>query len=294
MQPIDLIYRFDPANPDVKAPPADAEEARQTLEKGNRLFARWVDSCTRDHDLGGTPPSLVLRCSPLDLGLASAEGAAAIQTPFAALLGCADARVPAEVIFGQLRNNLFVVRVAGNVLSDECLGSIEYALGNMSSIRIVVVLGHTGCGAVTAAVDTYLDPRAYLGASTSPALRKILDRLFVPVRASVEALKTVWGPYPSQVAGYREVLIETAVVFNVLLSAFNLRQSIAQFGKKDVKVVYGVFDLVSHRVWTVPGGDIKQTFREVVLADAPASLEELVELGDRAAAWAASRVERRA
>lgn len=288
MQPIDFIYRFDPNN-NTHVPPADADEARNTLERGNRLFARWVDSCTRDANLGGTPPNLIVPCNPIDLGVPIDGSTAAVQAPFAGLLGCADARVPAELIFGQMRNSLFTVRVAGNVLSDECQGSLEYAMAHMPSLRILVVLGHTGCGAVTAAVDTYLDTRAYLKVLASHSLRAILDRIFVPVRAAADALKHVWGPNAADQPEYRAALVETAVVLNVLLTSMNLRQVVEHLGKPDIKVCYGVFDLVTHRVWTVPTTDPKQTFRETILADAPATLDDMLNLAGRAATWAIAR-----
>ena len=81
------------------------------------------------------------------------------QAPFAVVVGCSDARVPTEMIFGQGFNDLFVIRVAGNVLGDDCLGSIDFALNALSeSVKVVVMLGHSGCGAVTGAVDAYLRP----------------------------------------------------------------------------------------------------------------------------------------
>ena len=176
---IDLIYRFDPNGPQGHPVPADAAAARRALEEGNRRFAFWSDSCLQAQDTGREAAPLIMPCALPDLGMPTAEGAAAKQAPFAVLFGCSDARVPAEIIFGQLRNNLFVVRVAGNVLSDECMGSIEYAVHNLrDSIRVIVVLGHTNCGAVSAAVDTYLNPWSYLTKVASPALRSIVDRLF--------------------------------------------------------------------------------------------------------------------
>ena len=72
------------------------------------------------------------------------------QAPFAVVIGCSDARVPTEMIFGQGFNDLFVIRVAGNVLGDVCLGSIDFAVEALSeSVKLLVVLGHSGCGAVT-------------------------------------------------------------------------------------------------------------------------------------------------
>jgi carbonic anhydrase len=74
------------------------------------------------------------------------------QPPFAAILTCADSRVPPEIIFDEGLGNLFVVRVAGNVLDDIVLGSLEYAVEHLH-VPLIVVLGHDRCGAVTAAAD---------------------------------------------------------------------------------------------------------------------------------------------
>lgn len=277
MKTVDFIYRFDPNNSDAQ--PATPQEARELLEEGNRLFAQWTDSC----QIEGAQSTYVVQCSPLDLGLAEEAGKAVRQSPFAVLLGCADARVPAEMIFGQMRNNLFVVRMAGNILSDEALGSVEYALLHMSaSIRIVVVLGHTGCGAVSAAVDTYLNPWAYLEKVSSHALRSIIDRIFVPVRKAAGALKNIWGPEAASLPGYREALIETAVYVNAAQAAYNLRLEVDRLGKSDIKVVYAVFDLASHRIWTVPE-HMGVATTDVKLADAPATLDDFEELSLRMA-----------
>jgi carbonic anhydrase len=75
------------------------------------------------------------------------------QQPFAVVLSCSDSRVPPEILFDQGLGDLFVVRVAGNVASDEAIGSIEYAIAHLNSIRIIVVLGHEKCGAVEAALS---------------------------------------------------------------------------------------------------------------------------------------------
>jgi carbonic anhydrase len=295
MKPIDLVYRFDPSHPDDKAAPADGDEARRLLEDGNRRYARWADTCLQAAHADGEPPSYIMPCAAADLGIPTGDGAAAKQTPFAVLFGCSDARVPAEIIFGQLRNNLFVVRVAGNVLSDECFGSIEYAVHNMAdSIRIIVVLGHTSCGAVTAAVDTYLNPWAYLAKVPSPTLRSIVDRLFVPVRKAANVLESQWGADAARMPGYRDALVQTAVAVNALQSAYNLRLELEREGKGQIKVVYGVFDLVTNRIWTAPPGDSKQTFREVILADAPASLTEFEEAAGRLASRVAKKTDRKA
>jgi carbonic anhydrase len=77
------------------------------------------------------------------------------QRPFAVIIGCSDSRVPVETIFDQAPGNLFVIRVAGHVVSDEVIGSAEYGVMVLESM-VVLVLGHTGCGAVTATLD-YLE-----------------------------------------------------------------------------------------------------------------------------------------
>jgi carbonic anhydrase len=75
------------------------------------------------------------------------------QAPFAIIVGCSDSRVPVEVVFDQGLGDLFVIRVAGNIVSRTQLGSIEFAAGAFAT-RLVVVLGHTGCGAVDAALKS--------------------------------------------------------------------------------------------------------------------------------------------
>src|SRR6201993_2222209 len=75
------------------------------------------------------------------------------QHPFAIILSCSDSRVPPEIVFDEGLGDLFVLRVAGNVINDESLGSIEYAVDHLA-VRLIVVLGHQRCGAVKAAKDT--------------------------------------------------------------------------------------------------------------------------------------------
>lgn len=284
MKTIDFIYRYDPTNPDQKAPPKDAAEARTRLEEGNRVFAQWIDRCRSDADGTGSGAQFVVDYDIEELGLAAAQGKAVKQAPFAVLLGCSDARVPAELLFGQSRNNLFVIRLAGNILTAEGMGSIDYAVAHLGeSIRVVVVLGHTGCGAVSAAVDTYLDPWAFLSMATSHGLRSIVNSLLVPVRKSASALKSVFGADVSRMEGYRSALLETAVFVNAAQTAYNLRQEAEQEGLRHIQVLYSVFDLVSHRVWTLPQRTDESAATDVRLAIAPASLAEFEELAIRMA-----------
>lgn len=274
MRPIDFIYRYDPERHEDKPLPATAAEARRALEDGNRLFVRWIESCQQEQAVA-EHTKFIVHYNPQDLGLPGPSGNVVKQTPFAALMGCADARVPAEIIFGQPRNNMFVVRLAGNVLSDECLGSIDFAVNHLGeSIRIAVVLGHTNCGAVAAAVDTYLNPWSYLEETTTHALRSIVDRIFIPVRKAARALKISWGIEVDKSPSYRDALVETAVFVNTAQTAYDLRRALDDIDRQDLPVVYGVYDLLTHRVRTVPEHQPEAAASDIRLADAPASLEE--------------------
>ena len=105
----------------------------------------------------------IIPVDPRDLGFASDTAGVAKQRPFAAVLGCSDARVPIELIFNEGPNDLFVIRVAGNGLGQEVLGSTRYAVEHLGgTLKLIVVLGHSGCGALTMAVDVFLNPGDYL------------------------------------------------------------------------------------------------------------------------------------
>lgn len=113
----------------------DARDALQRLKDGNaRFVAGEIDPDTRRH-------------------ADRREQLAARQQPFAIILGCSDSRVPVEIVFDQGLGDLFVIRVAGNIVSKTQLGSIEFAAENLGA-RLVVVLGHTNCGAIAAALET--------------------------------------------------------------------------------------------------------------------------------------------
>ncbi len=194
MNTIDYIYRFDPKNPSMKPPPPDAEAARKTLEAGNRMFSRWMESC-RTGTFSQGEPRYVVQCNGLEVGMNRTHGSVPKQSPFAVVVGCSDARVPTEMLFGQGFNDLFVIRVAGNVMGDVCQGSIDFALNALSeSVKVVVMLGHSGCGAVTAAVDSYLMPLKFWSKSTTPMLRNIQEKIFVAVREAANGIEDAWGP----------------------------------------------------------------------------------------------------
>lgn len=130
------------------------------------------------------------------------------QEPFAIVLGCSDSRVPAELVFDQGLGDLFVIRVAGNIVASSQIGSVEFAAERFAT-RLVVVLGHTQCGAITATLDELQRPSG----TQSRNLRSIVDR----VRPSVEGLlATGLGDDP-------ERLVREAVRANVRFSAGQLR-----------------------------------------------------------------------
>ena len=205
------------------------------------------------------------------------------QAPFCAVLGCADARVPAELVFEAGPNELFVVRVAGNVLGDECLGSIEYALHNFrDSLRLLVVLGHTGCGAVTAAVDAYLNPTGRNSPAFSRSLRSVVNHVLVAVRGGAMSLEEYWGPGVVADPGYRDALVEISVYLNAGMTAYHLREEVRPVEVPGTQTVYGVFDVATCRVI---GPDLDpETDDTGKLAAAPSGPDELVDLGRQIAA----------
>ena len=240
----DLIYRFDPDGRHVATPPADAAAAILRLDQGNDRFAGFLASAVVKES-----HSLVLRFDADDLGFPREDGTSPQQHPFAAVLGCSDARVPTEMIFSQASNDLFVVRVAGNVLGAECLGSLDYAMTNLGdSLKLIVVLGHSGCGAVTAAVDAFIDPTRYLAIASNHQLRAIVDRVFAAVRGAHAALEAVYSQQVEESPGYRSALIETSVVLNAALTAASLAVEFADQLGPDRAVVFGVYNLLTKRV----------------------------------------------
>ena len=180
---MDFIYRYDPYRAVTVDRPKDAESAVQTLLEGNLRTVKFVAQL-QDALVGTAGPDEVV--APIDLismGLPILPGTAVDQQPFALVLGCSDARAPVEQIFDQAFNDLFVVRIAGNVLGTECVGSFDYAARSFGrSLQLIVVLGHNGCGAVTAAVDGYLNPNDYGDIVFTHALRSLVDRIMIAVR----------------------------------------------------------------------------------------------------------------
>jgi carbonic anhydrase len=130
------------------------------------------------------------------------------QEPFAIVLGCSDSRVPAEIVFDQGLGDLFVIRVAGNIVAPSQVGSVEFAASRFGT-RLVVVLGHSNCGAIRATVEELARPSR----DQSRNLRSIVDR----IRPSVESLlATDLGKDP-------EALVRAAVRANIRVSTNHLR-----------------------------------------------------------------------
>jgi carbonic anhydrase len=130
------------------------------------------------------------------------------QEPFAIILGCSDARVPAELVFDQGLGDLFVIRVAGNIVAPSLVGSVEFAALRFGT-RLVVVLGHSQCGAIAATLEELRQPNP----NQSRNLRAIVDR----VRPSVEGL------LETDLRNDLDALRKQAVRANVRVSANHLR-----------------------------------------------------------------------
>jgi carbonic anhydrase len=130
------------------------------------------------------------------------------QEPFAIILGCSDSRVPAEIVFDQGLGDLFVIRVAGNIVAPSQIGSVEFAAERFGT-RLVVVLGHSSCGAILATLEELDRPTE----RRSPNLRSIVDR----VRPAVEGL------LEAGLGGDRDSLVHHAVRANIRASVDHLR-----------------------------------------------------------------------
>jgi carbonic anhydrase len=185
-----------------------AREALEALREGNRRFVGDLS-----HDAGRS--SIRRRVLPAD------------QDPLAIILGCSDARVPAEIVFDQGLGDLFVIRVAGNIVAPSQVGSVEFAAEAFGT-RLVVVLGHSSCGAVRATLEQLVRPPR----EQSRNLRSIVDR----IRPAVEALLERGPPRDPK------TLETQAVRANIRMSADHLRHGSAvleQLIQKDGLLVVG-------------------------------------------------------
>ena len=166
-----------------------APEALQQLQAGNQRFA--AGEVTHSGSWSGRRTQLL-------------DG----QEPFAIIVGCSDSRVPAELIFDQGLGDLFVIRVAGNIVQPSQIGSVEFAATKFGT-RLVVVLGHSGCGAVEVTVQQLQTA----GDSRSPNLRSIVEF----IRPSVESLMN------EGLAEKPDLLVERAVRANIRAATARLR-----------------------------------------------------------------------
>jgi len=271
MKNVEIVYRYGASHAATRPRPVDADGARRRLDDGSRAFSALLERGGEE----GAAARRVVDVDPRDLGLTS-EGGAPAQRPYAAVLGCADARVPVELIFSEGPNDLFVVRVAGNGLGGDALGSLKYAVDHLGdSLKLVVVLGHSGCGAVTAAVDIFLDPAEYLSMASKHATRGLLDRLLVVVHSAARRMAAIWGPEVTQRAGYRDALIEASVVSNAALAAHTVQQELSR-DSRGMCAAYGVYLLGSHDIWAPRAGSADFTG----LADPPGGPDAFLAFGD--------------
>jgi carbonic anhydrase len=197
-----------PATPAKKPQPVSPDTALKRLLEGNERFVNGK------------------RLNPNQSKLRLQETAVA-QYPFVAILGCADSRVPAEVVFDQGLGDLFVVRVAGNVASQTAIGSLEFATAVLGA-QLIMVLGHAKCGAVMAAIDN------------KPLPGRI--GVFVEeIKPAVERVKLKTGS-----------IEENSIIANVQYQAQKLGESSTILGglvkEGKLKIVGGRYDLASGKI----------------------------------------------
>ncbi len=186
-----------------------AQDALALLRDGNRRFVADVRS----------DDALARRARRIEL--------AAGQAPFAAILGCSDSRVPVEIVFDQGLGDLFVIRVAGNIVAPSQIGSVEFAAEQFGT-RLVVVLGHSRCGAIEATLEQLQRPKE----NQSRNLHAIVDL----VRPSVEGLLA------SDLRHDLDALLHRAVRANISASVNHLRHGseiIEQLIREDGLLVVG-------------------------------------------------------
>ena len=187
-----------------------AHEALERLKEGNRRFAANVT--------GADPYVHQARRAELTAG----------QHPFAIILGCADSRVPAEIVFDQGLGDLFVIRVAGNIVAPSQVGSVEFAADRFDT-RLVVVLGHSQCGAITATLDELEQPSNH---PRNRNLQSIVDR----VRPAIAGLLA------TELRKDRNALVQAAVRANIRASVDHLRhgsQILEEAAEKNGLLVVG-------------------------------------------------------
>ncbi len=167
-----------------------AHQVLESLREGNRRFVDGV------------------RCNTIATGSERRQELVASQSPSAIILGCSDSRVPAELVFDQGLGDLFVIRIAGNIVAPSQIGSVEFAASQFGT-PLVVVLGHSSCGAVSATLKEIVRPSS----DQSPNLRSIVER----VRPAIEPL------LDTPLAEDPQALMAEAVKANVRAATGQLR-----------------------------------------------------------------------
>jgi carbonic anhydrase len=194
------------------------DEALARLRAGNERFVRGEGSA-----IGGWRPGLV-------------EG----QWPVATILGCSDSRAPAEYVFDQGLGDLFVIRVAGNIVAPSLVGSVEFASGQFGT-RLVVVMGHTHCGAVRATVRTL----THADGPESRNLRSIVERIAPHLEHLCER------PMDDEARMQAAVRLNAQASAAELASSSELLQELVANGR--VKIVAAVYDLATGVVTFLDG-----------------------------------------
>jgi len=195
--------------------PLPADEALERLLEGNRRFVEDPSDA---------------RAKRWHVDLAKA------QQPFAVILGCSDSRAPAELVFDQGLGDLFMIRVAGNIVAPSLIGSAEYAVAQLG-VKLAMVMGHTNCGAIAATVEAMRKP-----GSVSKNIEDITHRIQPQIERLLEEAGGVVGPETLRAA-------ERA---NVLASVEQLQRGSPYLGKlardADIRIVGAVFELETGRV----------------------------------------------
>lgn len=197
----------------------DAAAALQRLKDGNQRFVNNVRSLE-------ALQSVLLRAEHAER-----------QKPFAIILACSDSRVPVETLFDQGLGTLFVIRVAGNIVAPSQIGSVEFAAERFGT-RLVVILGHTHCGAINATLESLAAP----GSQRSRNILSIVERVRPAVESVLSASRDI----------DEATLNDACVRANVRSSVAHLRQGSplleAHVLKKDLVIVGGLYDLVTGNV----------------------------------------------
>lgn len=277
---IEIVHQYD-FNSEQEPRPGNADQAQARLVQGNTELAQfWSQSFDRREAYRE-----VISLDPGMWGIAEDGASVPPHIPFAAVLSCSDARVPTEQIFRQTANDLFVVRLAGNIISNEGVGSLAFAVRHLGeSLKLLLVLGHEGCGAVTAAVDAYLEPANYPDVTPDIGLRSILDRIFVPVRVGARALDDAGQARSTDQETYRARLTQLSVVLNAAFTAMTMEKLLSDVIDVNKKVVFGVYGLDTHTVWA-PQPNLHPTqWAEPGLATPPDSFAALQTLARQMAA----------